>query len=198
METTIKHKRMMALIAAFAGLAWAGVVGLVFLLDAGDYADIWFPARVVTYVLMLIAPALTFMPMGRAMGTTLYGYWSVLSWAAFGFVFAFLSPALGNDATKNREENLGLVIILLVCFFAVLVSFFLPICYAVGLNLFAHASRPARYDLRRATREAVLLALYFLLIAFMQLLGSLTWLYAVLLLLSVLVIELLILSRSRK
>lgn len=193
MEATIKHKRMMAVIAAFAGLTWAGIVGLVFLLDAGDYNNFWFPARVVTYILLLIAPALTFMPLGRAMGLRFYGYWSVLSWATFGFVFAFLTP----DPAKGRDENLSALVLLLVCFFAVLVSLFLPICYAVGLNLFARAYRPARYDLGRATREAVLLAIYCIFIAFLQLLGSLTWLYAVLLLLIVLVLELLILSRGR-
>ena len=193
METTIKRKRMMALIAAFAGLTWAGVVGLVFLLDTGDYSDFWFPARIVTYILLLIAPALTFMPLGRALGLRFYGYWSVFSWAAFGFVFAFLTP----DPAKGRNENLSALILLLVCFFAVLISLFLPICYAVGLNLFAKAYRPARYDLRRATREAVFLSMYCILIAFLQLLGSLTWLYAVMLFLIVLVVELLILSRGR-
>lgn len=193
METTIKHKRMMALIAAFAGLTWAGLVGLVFLLNAGDYTEFWFPARTVAYVLLLIAPALTFMPMGRALGSRVYGYWSVLSWAAFGFIFAFMPP----DPARSRDENLGGLVALLICLFAVLVSVFLPICYGLGLKIFANASRPARYNLRRATREAVLLALYFLLVALMQLLGNLTALYAVLLLFIIVIIELLFLSRGR-
>lgn len=183
----------MALIAGFAGLTWAGIVGLVFLLNAGDYDNFWFPARIVTYILLLVAPTLTFMPLGRAMGLRLYGYWSVISWAVFGYVFAFMTP----DPAKGRDANLGLLILLLVCFFAVLVSVFLPLCYAAGLRLFKNAYRPARYDMGRATREAILLAMYCILIAFLQLIGSLTALYAVLLLLSVLVIELLILSRSR-
>ncbi|MEI6044781.1 MAG: hypothetical protein WCS37_10530 [Chloroflexota bacterium] len=183
----------MALIAAFAGLAWAGIVGLIFLLNVGDYAEFWFPARVITYALLLIAPTLTFMPMGRALGIPLYGYWSVVSWAAFGFVFAFLTP----DPTRSRDENWGLLILLLICLFAVVVSLFLPIFYAVGTTIFANASRPARYDLRRAMREAVMLGFYFLLVAFMQLLGNLAWLQALLLLLIVVTIELLILSRGR-
>lgn len=193
METTIKHKRMMALIAAFAGLTWAGLVGVIFMLNAGDYPEFWFPARAVVYVLLLVAPALTFMPMGRALGSRFYGYWSVLSWAAFGFIFAFMPP----DPTRSRDENFGALVALLICLFAVLVSVFLPICYAVGLKVFANASRPARYDLRRATREAFLLALYVLLVGGMQLLGNLSWLYAVLLLFIIIIIELLVLSRGR-
>lgn len=193
METAINHKRTMALIAAFAGLCWAGVVGLVFLLNVGDYRDFWFPARIIVYVLLLIAPALTFMPLGRVMGLAFYGYWSVIGWAGFGFVFAFLTP----DPTRSRNENLGTLVLLLVCLFAVLVSLLLPICYVAGISLFAKAYRPARYDLGRAIREAVLLSLYVLLLALMQLLGSLTWVYALILLLIVIIIELLMLSRRR-
>jgi len=193
MGTAIKHKRTVALVAAFAGLCWAGVVGLVFLLNAGDYRDFWFPARIIVYVLLLIAPALTFIPLGRVLGLAFYGYWSVIGWAGFGFVFAFLTP----DLARSRNENLGSLILLLICFFAVLVSLLLPLCYVAGASLFAKAYRPARYDISRATREAVLLSLYILLLAFMQLLGSLTWVYAFILLLIVIVIELLVLSRSR-
>ncbi len=193
MEASIKHKRTLALIVALAGIAWAGIIGLIFLLNASDYNNFWFPARLLTYVLLLIAPALTFMPLGRALNVPFYGYWSVISWAAFGFVFAFMPP----DSALPRDQNFASFILLLVCFFAALTSLFLPICYAVGIKLFARASRPARYDLRRATREAVFLSLYIVLLAFMQLQGSLTWLYALMFFLIILVIELLILSRSR-
>jgi hypothetical protein len=193
METTIKHKRMMALIAAVAGLAWAGLVGLVFLLNSGDYGDFWFPGRTLTYILLLVAPALTFIPMGRVLNMPFYGYWSVISWAVFGFIFAFLTP----DPNQSRDQNLTSLVLLLVSFFAALVSLFLPICYAIGVNVFARAPRPARYDLRRSVREAILLALYVVLLATLQLMGGLTWLYALMFFLIIMVIELLILSRSR-
>ncbi len=193
MQTTIKHKRTLGLVAAFAGLSWASLFGLIFLLNAGDYTNFWFPARVLTYVLLLIAPTLTFMPLGRAFGATFYGWWSLASWAVFGFVFTFLSP----DPTASREQNLGALVLLLFCFFAALTSLFVPVFYGLGSVIFKRSNRTVRYDLGRAIRESVLLSIYLVFIAFQQMLGILNFLYAALLLLIALVLEMLLLSRER-
>src|SRR5690242_21127845 len=105
----ITNKRNMLLIAALAGLTWAGLVGLIFLLNTGQY-DFWFPGRIVVYVLLLIAPALTFMPIGRVLEFPLYGYWAVISFALFGYLLAFVPSDPGKGWGANAS-GLGLLLL---------------------------------------------------------------------------------------
>src|SRR3954451_15909934 len=140
---TISNKRNMLLIAALAGLTWAGLVGLIFLLNTGQY-DFWFPGRVVVYVLLLVAPALTFMPIGRVLEFPLYGYWSVISFVIFGYVLAFV-PSDPNKGWTANASGLGL---LLLSLFMVTVTIFLPIFYRLGFRLFSR--KVEQYDLNRA------------------------------------------------
>jgi hypothetical protein len=185
----ISHKRKLLLLVGLAGAAWAGLGGLIFLLNVGDY-DFWFPGRIMAYVLLLIAPALTFMPIGQALEFHFYGYWAVMSWAIFGYTLAFVptEPELGWNA------NTGAVGVMLISLFMVVVTVSLPLFYRLGFRLFSR--KVEQYDLGRARREAVLMGAYVLLIAFLRIVGAATLLNGVTLLLAFIVLELLILTRN--
>lgn len=188
-RSSFSHKRRMLLFAGLAGLAWAGLVGLIFLLNVGDY-DFWHPGRILAYVLLLVAPALTFMPIGRALEFPLYGYWAVVSWALFGYVVAFVP----TDPNQGWNANAGAFLALLVAFFMVGITITLPIFYRLGFRLFSR--KVEKYDLGRARREAVLFGAYLLLVAFLRIVGAATLLNVVALFLAFFVLELLILTRN--
>lgn len=188
-SSTITRKRYMLLIAALAGLTWAGLVGLIFMLNTGQY-DFWFPGRIVVYVLLLVAPALTFMPIGRVLEFPLYGYWSVVSFVIFGYVLAFVP----SDPDKGWGANAGGLSLLLLSLFMVTVTIFLPIFYRLGFKLFSR--KVEQYDLSRARREAVLAGLCVLLLAFLRMVGALNLLIAFAMVLAFIVFEMLILSRN--
>ncbi len=186
---TITNKRNMLFIAALAGLTWAGLVGLIFLLNTGQY-DFWFPGRVVVYVLLLLAPALTFMPIARILEFPLYGYWAVISFALFGYVLAFVP----SDPTKGWSANSGGLGLLLISLFMVAITIFLPVFYRLGFKLFSR--KVEQYDLSRARREAILAGLCVLMLAFLRIVGALNLLIGVALVLAFIVFEMLILSRN--
>lgn len=186
-----RHKRVLGLIMGLAGVCWVALGWLLFQLNVGNYNNFWFPGRVLAYVLLLVAPALTFVPIGRAVGLPSYGYWTIVSWVVFGFIFAFIP----SDPTAGANHNLLPLALLLISFFAVLLSVFMPMFYALGLRVFS--KRTVRYDYGRAWREAILLAGYIILIAFLSAVHNLNSLTAAVMFLIVVVVELLFLARSR-
>ncbi|HEX2911363.1 MAG TPA: hypothetical protein VH186_11175 [Chloroflexia bacterium] len=185
----IKRKRNLLYISGMAGFAWAGLFGLIFLYNTGNY-DFWFPGRIITYVMLLLAPALTFIPIGRMLEFPFYGYWAVISWALFGYVLAFVptNPAAGWNGNTSQ------ISLLLIALFMVTVTIFLPIFYRLGFRLFSR--RIEKYDLGRSRREAILAGLYVLLIAFLRIVGALNPIVAFAALGACVVLELLILSRN--
>lgn len=189
--TTIRHKRALALIVGLAAACWVSLAWLVFQLNVGDYDNFWFPGRILAYILLLLAPSLTFVPLGRTLGLSFFGYWTVLSWAVFGFTLVFVP----SNPQAGPGQNLLPLVILLVSLFAVLLSVFMPFCYAIGLRVFR--KRLSRYDFGRAWREAFLLAGYVMLMAVLRMIGDLTGLTALLLFLILVVVELLFLARTR-
>lgn len=188
-ESKITRKRIMLAIIGAAGAAWASLFGLIFLYGA-DHYDFWFPGRVLTYVLLMIAPALTFIPIGRALEFPMYGYWAVASWAIFGYVLAFVP----STPQRGWSENAVGLALLLLSLFMVTITIFIPIFYRLGFRLFSR--RVEQYDLNRARREAILAGCYILLIAFLRIVGALNLLSAIALLLAFIILELLVLSRN--
>lgn len=188
-RSKIERKRLLLLTSGLAGLAWAVLVGLVFMFNSGEY-DFWFPGRVLAYVLLVIAPTLTFVPIGRALGFSLYGYWAVASWALFGFMLAFVP----SQPERGWQENLTPLGLFLFALFMVTLSVGLPVFYRLGFRLFSR--RIEQHDIGRAWREAILAGLAVLLLSVLSILDALTLLSAVALLLAFVVLELLLLSRN--
>ena len=184
---------MLGLVVALAAISWVGLAWLLFRLNVGDYDDFWFGGRVLTYILLLVAPALTFVPLGRAIGMNWFGYWTVLSWAVFGFVLAFVP----SDPQTGPGHNVVPLTLLLVSLFLVLVSVFMPLCYALATRFAKRQTMRPRRIYGRAWREGIGLAGYVILMAFLRSIGSLNSFNALLLFLILVVIELLFLARFR-
>ena len=186
----IRHRRKLLLVVALAGAAWATLISLIFIFNTGNYT-FWFPGRVLTYVLLIVAPALTFIPVGRAIGAPLYGYWAVLSWAIFGYLLAFVQA---NPQT-GWQGNTGPLVALFVALFMITVTITLPIFYRLGFKVFKQ--KVAQYDLSRAVREGVLAGLWVALSAFLRVAVNLNLLVVLFLLaVALVVLELLILSSN--
>ena len=180
--------RKMGVVACGAGAAWAalGVLVLDDALSVGRY-DTWFPGRVLAYVLLILAPGLTFTPIGVRLGLRYYAPLATVCWAALGFIFAFVSPGVtGNTIVP-------LVGFLLLAFGALAVLF-TPMFYALGLRFFVW--RLHRYDIGRAQREGFLTALFLIVLGFLRALDSLSIFNGLLLLVVLCIVEALFLSRG--
>ncbi len=182
------RSRSRLFLAGFAGLTWAGLVGLIFMLNVGDYS-FWFPGRIAAYVLLIIAPALTFIPIGKALEFPSYGYWGVVSFALFGYIVAFVP----SEPERGWNANIVVLALLLISLFMVAVTITLPLFYKLGFKLFTR--RVEQYDLARARREAVLFGSYILLVAFLRMVGGANLLNTLALLGVFIILELLILTR---
>jgi hypothetical protein len=185
------QKRLLLTFAALSGLTWAGLFGLIFMLDVAQY-DFWFPGRIIAYILLLVAPTFTFVPVARQLEFPLYGYWAVVSCALFGFLVAFVP----TDPLSGWRNNLTALSFLLIALFMLTVTIALPIFYKLGFKLFSR--RVLQYDLNRARREAVLAGCYVVLIAFLRLVGAVNLFSGVTLLLTFVIFELLMLSRTTR
>jgi hypothetical protein len=192
MATVIfKRKRNVAMLVALAGLAWAILIGLLFIFNIGNY-DFWFPGRVLAYVLLLVAPALTFVPVGRGLQAGWYGWLATVAWAYFGFVLAFTRP----DLSQGWRDNVNMIIVFLIGLGLVAYSLSWPIFYRLGFKIFR--KRIARYDMVRSHREALLLSVFIMAIFFLGALRLLSATYAIALFLMFMAVELLFLSRGFK
>ena len=143
----------MILICAFAGLAWGGLFGSIFMFDTSQN-DIWFPGRIIAYVLLLIAPTLTFVPLSRALGTKWLAWIAAPGLAFFGYILAYMAPAPG----QKWQDNLTPFICFLIGLFITVFCLFWPVLYLLGQKIFTN--RKARYEIGRSIREALLVAAY--------------------------------------
>jgi hypothetical protein len=176
-----------AVIAMLAGTAWAVMFGLIFVYQVDQY-NFWFPGRVLTYVLLFIAPALTFIPIGNRLNSAVYGIFGVLSWVMFAFTWFFIPP------NPEIADNTLPLVFLLSGLFGVAISVTLPVFYFSGAKL--DTNRLTRYNKGRALRQSFFFASYLILIAILHIFGVSNPIYEVGILLIVIVVELLILFRS--
>lgn len=163
-------KRMLALTWAAAAAAWGDLAYLLVVVDVGALAHPLHSLRLLYYVLMVLAPALTFFPLARLMGLRAFGPEATLAWAGVAGMLAFVPP----DAAGLP----GYMLFLALAFLA-LASVFLPLGYALGFRLLT--LRAHRRDTGRARREAYLAALFVVLAAVMNMEGFLNPLNALLL-----------------
>ncbi|MEI7553833.1 hypothetical protein [Candidatus Chlorohelix sp.] len=187
----IKNKGTVALLSAFAGLAWAGVIGFGVIYNVGAYG-FWFPGRLLVYVLLLAAPALTFMPIGRMLSASWYGWLAITGWFIFGFMLLFTPP----NPTQRWQENLPSMVLFLLGLLLVIYSISWPAFYLLGFRLYK--TRVARYNMLRPHREAAFLSIYVISIFTMGALRLLNSTFIFALFLIFLAIELLILSRGKQ
>jgi len=174
-----------------SGIAWAAWIYFLFIFEVGAIKNLWDPWRIVFYVLLLLAPAITFVPIALRLRWYLFAPYAVVGWAAFGFLLAFVQPPV--TVLTQRDSPLQ-VWYFFLALFVVLTTILAPTAYLVGLRLLS--SRTHQRDIVRAWREAGLLALYLVGMAIARNLGLITWPIALLGLLFLTLVEALFLARK--
>jgi hypothetical protein len=138
------------------GLAGAGallmLVGLLATHDVEAMTNPWDPWRIAVYALLVLGPAALFWAVAQGLRMGRFWLFGTAAWAVFGYVLIFVPPPVaGLTGAPWITGFLGLL------FVALLAGLTLPL-YALGWMIFTH--RVHRQDLRRAVRQAGLLALF--------------------------------------
>lgn len=184
-------RRLLLVLGATAGIAWAAWVYFLFIFEVGAIPNPWDPWRIVFYALLLLAPALTFVPLALQLRWTFFAPYAVLGWAALGFLLAFVHPPLGVLSGQTSPLSVWYFFVVL---FVVLTTLLAPLAHLIGLRFLT--SRTHQRDTLRAWREAGLLSLYIVGIAIARSLGLITWPIVLLGLLFLALVEALFLARK--
>ena len=187
----MQDRRLLWALGITSGIAWAAWIYFLFLFEVGKIEHPWDPWRIVFYVLLLLAPTLTFVPLAMRLKWFFFAPYAVVGWAAFGFLLAFIHPPL---ATLTQRESPLSVWYFFLDLFVVLTTILAPIAHFIGLRFLT--SRTLQHDFVRAWREAGLLALYLVGIAIARSLGLITWPIVLLGLLFLALVEALFLARK--
>ncbi|MBX6341842.1 MAG: hypothetical protein IRY97_05240, partial [Thermomicrobiaceae bacterium] len=182
----LKRLVPVTLLAIAAIAAWGLVYELIVVEDVGAIGDFWAPRRLLAYAAFILAPLLTFLPIGRAMRIPLYDLEAIVAWSTLAFIVTFIDP--------GDRPPLAALLLFLVTLMMALATIFTLLSYAVGLRLLTRRSQ--RYDFVRARREGYLLAMFVVGCLLLSSLDVLTYVNAGLLGLIVLLLEVFLLSRG--
>lgn len=174
-----------ALILA-ASLAWAGVYLLIVTYDVGRLNEFLHQDRVLAYGAFILAPLLTFMPIGRVLRIPLYELEAVVAWSTLLFTLTFIEP--------GTYPPLPVLLLFLVSLMMSLATIFTLFSYAVGYRLLTRRSQ--RYDFLRARREGYLISMFLVGVLLLHMLEVLTIINAALLGLIIVLLEIFLLSRG--
>jgi len=176
-----------AIVTLGALLSWAMLGQLILIEDVGSRPT-FDPWRLLFYILLLAAPALTFVPLAHWARAPFYDVEATTGWATLGFVVAIVSPADPPSLAQFLLFLLPLTVALATV--ATLGS------YLVGLRVYR--DDPRRNDFVRARRQGYLVAL--MLVASMLLfsVGTLSPTSAVLLLVIAALAEMFALNRDSR
>lgn len=163
-------RRMLCLLWAAAAAAWADMGYLLASANVGMLEGFGHPLRILYYVLVLLAPALTFFPLGRLMSLRSFGFEATTSWSGLLLLITFVSP---------EAAGLPGYLAFLTLLFGAVAAVLLPLGYALGFKLLT--LRAHRRDTGRARREAYLGALFVVLSLAMHMGGFYNLLNALLL-----------------
>jgi hypothetical protein len=190
-ERTMQDRRLLWALGITSGIAWAAWIYFLFIFDVGAIKNPWDPWRIVFYVLLPLAPVLTFIPIALRLKWYFLAPYAVVGWTAFGFLLAFVRPPL---TILTQHESPLSVWYFFLDLFVVLTTILAPIAHFIGLRFLT--SRMLQHDFVRAWREAGLLALYLVGMAIARSLGLITWPIVLLGLLFLALVEALFLARK--
>jgi hypothetical protein len=165
---------------------WVIVYDLIVVRDVGSLRDFWAPARVGSYVVFILAPAVTFIPIAHTLHIPLYDLEAIAGWSTLAFTVAYIDP--------GTHPPLPSLLLLLVSLTIALATICTLVSYAVGLRLFARRSE--RYDFVRARRDGYLMSMFLVGLLLLAMLNVLSVVNAALLGLILLLLELFLLSRG--
>lgn len=172
------------LLIAAAISAWYLVYDMIVLRDVGSNPNFFAGERLIAYAVFILAPALTFLPIGRGLRIPLYDLEAVTAWSTLFFTIAFISP--------GRNPSPLALLLFSVTLTMSLATIFTLVSYAVGFRLLTRRSQ--RYDFVRARREGYLVAIFAVGCALLAALSILTAVNVAVLALIVITLEILLLS----
>jgi hypothetical protein len=169
-----------------AGIAWLAVYGMMVNYDVGAVRDFVAFERLIAYGLFILAPMLTFLPIGRGLKIPLYELEAVAAWSTLLFMITFIDP--GN------YPALPVLLVFLISLMMSLATIFTLVSYAIGYRLLTRRSQ--RYDFLRARREGYLVSMFLVGLLLLHLLDVLTIVNGALLGLIIVLLEVFLLSRG--
>jgi hypothetical protein len=164
--------------------AWYLVYNMIVVRDVGSNPNFWAGERLLAYTVFILAPALTFVPIGRALRIPLYDLEAIAAWSTLCFTVTFISP--------GSIPPLPVLLLFAVTLTMAVATIFTLISYAVGLRLLTRWRQ--RYDFVRARREGYLGAIFVVGCVLLVALSLLTAVNVAVLALIVLTLEVLLLS----
>ncbi|HUS14923.1 MAG TPA: hypothetical protein VM536_07865 [Chloroflexia bacterium] len=168
--------------------ALLGMAGLLATHPVETLTDPADPVRLGVLALLVAGPLAIFWAAGQALRLGWFWLSGTAAWALLGYTLIFVPPPASGTAGSLAVAGFLLLL------FVALVAGLTPPLYALGWALFTHRLR--RQDLRRAVRQAVLLALYLVACLGMVLFGLFNGLNALLFFAVLALAEFFFLSRS--
>lgn len=184
------HTQISLLLAAAAGLCWAGALAMLLFGGVSAASAPLSPERLLFYALALAAPLLTFAPIERAAGLNGLTVEGVVGAATLLFTLAFV-PA-PHDWLLSLPD-LPVYGLLLMTLFLCGAAVTRPLIHAASLRVFR--SRARALDGRRVRRQSYEAGLLVAVMAALAGLRVLTWVSLLLLALALVIAELLFLSQ---
>src|SRR5579859_834010 len=163
------------------------LVGLLARRQVETLSAPWDPLRLGVYALLVVGPAALFWATTQALRLGLFWLFGTITWAVLGYLLIFVPPSASGSTAVSIAG-------FLVLLFGALVAGLTPPLYALGWVLFT--GRLRRHDLRRAVRQAGLLALYVVACLSMVLFSVFNGLNALLLFVVLALAEFFFLSRA--
>lgn len=142
---------------------WLVLGQLIFVVDVGARPSFgWGEAG--TCALLILAPAVTFVPIARWSRIPLYDGEAIAGWATFGFIVTFLRP--------SDPPTLGQFLVFLIPLTVALATVGTLVSYAAGFRVYR--SDPRRFDVVRSRRQGYVGAFFVVALILLHSIGTLT------------------------
>lgn len=174
------------LLASVALNLWIALGYLIFSRNAGEQAPLSNLA-LITYALLILAPAVTFIPIARWLDAPLYDSESIAGWAIFGYVFAFVTP--------DQPISRGAFLVFLMPLTVVIATLATLVAYAFGRRL--SGGKTSRSLFFQARRQGYLIAIAVVVLLLLHSFEVLSPFNGTLLVIIIVLAETLMLARSR-
>lgn len=168
-------------------MLWVALGYLVFWDDVGR-RELLETRTILAFVLLLAAPAATFVPLSRWVAAPLYDVEGIAGWSFLGFMLAFAAP--------DDPLSLGQFVAFLISLTIAVASAASMIAYLVGLRVVRDSQR--RRDFLRARRQGYLASFFIVSIIVLGSIETLTVTSAAMMLVIVVLAEMLALARTGK
>jgi hypothetical protein len=136
-------------IVAFGALLCWLMLGQLLFVERLDRLPVLSSWRMLFYLLVILAPLLTFVPIARWMRAPFYEVEAVAGWATLGLVLGLVTPA--------DPPSLAQFLVFLLPLTVALATLGTLASYLAGLRVYRND--PRRYDIVRARRQGYLMAM---------------------------------------